>query len=80
MALSENARARARAPVVETPDRADSPSVAHRIRDHASALSNALMLVRLAAGSDPRLLNALDIADRQAKALVALADELHGPA
>jgi hypothetical protein len=62
------------------PDRADAPSIAHRIRDHASALANALQLVRLTTGNDPRLADALDMADRQAKALVALADELRDPA
>jgi hypothetical protein len=73
MATRQSARARG-------PDRVDSPSVVHRIRDHASALANALQLVRMTAGDDLRLANALDLADRQAKALVALADELHDPA
>ena len=62
-----------------TPDRADSPSVAHSIREHATALASALRVVRLTAGDDPRLAEVLDIADRQAKALGSLADKLHDP-
>lgn len=70
----------ARPPDVATPDQADAPSIAHRIRDHAGALANALQLVRLTAGDDPRILNALDMADRQARALVELAAEVRDPA
>lgn len=66
-------------PVVEAPV-ADSPSVVHLIRDHATALANALLVVRLAAGDDARLLSALEMADRQARALFALAGELRDPA
>lgn len=73
MSAKQSVRARA-------PDHADSASVAHHIRDHATALGNALQLVRLTAGNDPRVANALDLADRQAKALVALADELQDSA
>ena len=73
MATKTTVRARA-------PDQTGSPSVAHRIRDHAAALGNALQLVRMTIGSDPRVANALDLADRQAKSLVALADELQDPA
>lgn len=70
MATKQSVRARA-------PDRDDSPSVAHLIRDHASALLNALQLARMHARDDARLLDALELADRQAKALVALAGKLH---
>ena len=73
MATNEITHARA-------PERADSPSVAHRIRDHASALANAFQILRLTAGTDPRSAEVLDMADRQAKALVELAAELHDPA
>lgn len=78
MALCTIARPRTQG--VAIPDPGGSPSVGHRSRDHATALVNALRVVRLAAGDDPRLLKALDIADRQARALAALAGELHGPA
>ena len=69
----------ARPPDAPTPERADSPSVAHRIRDHATALASALQVARLTAGNDPRLAEVLDTADRQVKALVSLADELRAP-
>ena len=43
--------------------------------DHLTAVGIALHAARLAAGNDPRIMTALDLADRQAK---ALADGLQG--
>jgi hypothetical protein len=64
-------------PGIDPIDRLQSAEVIHYMRDHLGALSNALRVVRLAAGSDPRMSAALDLADRQATCLAELADRLH---
>ena len=61
--------------------RPESPSVvAHDIRDVGTALANALQVVRLVAGDDTRVTQALRLAERQVPALARLADRLEGPA
>jgi hypothetical protein len=50
-------------------DLADAAEVVHFIRNRLAPLSNALQVIRLAAGNDPRILAALDVADRQVTAL-----------
>jgi hypothetical protein len=67
-------------PGIDPFDRLHSAEVIHYIRDHLGALTNALRVVRLAANNDPRMLTALDMADRQSKCLTELADRLQDQA
>lgn len=51
-------------------------AVAHDLRDRATALSNALQVVRLVAGDDPAVVTALRLAERQLPELTRLATRL----
>jgi hypothetical protein len=68
-----------RLPAPEAPPVADAPVRAEHVRDHVTALANALHLIRLTAGNDQWVLAALDLADRQLAALMILATAVPDP-
>ena len=75
--MAASPRAPSPVPAHSSPDPAEPVEILPFIRDRLAALTNALRVVRLAAGNDPRVLNALDMADRQARDLAGLADGYH---
>jgi hypothetical protein len=58
------------------PPSTDGLTVAHRIRECASVLFNALEVIRLARGNGAAITEGLRLAARQAEALARLADTL----
>lgn len=55
---------------------AAGPRIAHDIRNCIAPLANALALIRLLAGDNPRVVQAIEMAVRQIDALNKLADEV----
>ena len=63
---------------VDDLDLADPAGVACFVRNRLAPLSNALQVIRRSAGNDLCNAPALDVADRQVKALAALATKFRG--
>jgi hypothetical protein len=69
--------ARTQAPQRQIDETYTPAAVAHTIREHTSALGNALESIRVAVGNRTDLSESLNLAASQIEALAQLADQLH---